>query len=352
MKASKTEIRKELKSFIDENGYDLHKSLPSGASSKMKTHFGVSTGVLNYELQIIRGTRKDAHGKKCCPVSRDDIDNRSSCSLITEYLLTHDDDITKKLPRGRGIQIAKDLGIKYNTFMSGFRKLKKSKGIIIIKDGGARGKKLVKHPVSKTHPIKKYCVDNKFIRSSPTKEYAACQSIIKSLFGLPSGGGGMIIGTPSVFSACSSDKYSLVSIDNMEVALALKWTTDITPTLVIGNAVEPAKAQVKANDWAMMNSTSKFNIILDKVYRDSFTRHISMFAEKNKIAKVVLMMSGAWACSIATKIKYGMDLNFKDPSEYLTNVFPNLHIIAMTRKARGFNFEVRYVYRGKNELIS
>ncbi len=272
----------------------------------------------------------------------------TSVQLIDNYLMSSNDDITKILPRGRSNQIAADLNLPVNTFRNGLYLIKKRDGIIVC----PKKTKQENRRVSKMSDLRRYLLNKKLVRGAPNKEQAACETMIDLLQNrIPTGGGGMIIGTPSVVSASKSNNYSYISCDNLEVALALKWNTSVQPTLVIGNAVSPEKAKLKAEHWAMLNSTNKFNIILDTVYRDSFTRYVSQFAEKNETAKVILMMSGAWGCVSSTEAKYKMSLDFKSPSEYLISQYPGLHIIAMTREGIGFNFNVRYLHRGKNEIV-
>jgi hypothetical protein len=198
------------------------------------------------------------------------------------------------------------------------------------------------------------CLENGLYRNS-FKEGPACKIIMSILMALPLGGSGLLIGTPTALCVHSHAKSKQLVTDNYVVAMVLKVTTLFRPlTIVIGNAVNPLKAQVKADHWKSCDMTSDSEIILDKVGRDAFSRHVSVFAEKNDIAKVILMTSGLWNCSPRNKKKYaeyGIEPNFKDPSEYLTSVYKNLHIIALTKEGSSFDFSVRYLHNGINKII-
>ena len=119
---------------------------------------------------------------------------------------------------------------------------------------------------------------NNITRDSPNKERTACDKIIQLINNeLPRGGASMIIGTPIAFCVSRMSSNNMLLTDNMEVAVALKFTTDVLPTIVIGDLIDPVKAHKKSADWRSNNSTSNFTIIVDGVDRNgSDTENISV----------------------------------------------------------------------------
>lgn len=224
----------------------------------------------------------------------------------------------------------------------------------IRKELGEKVQKQVEiFPETKINDFQTYCVNNNILRDAANKERNACSKIVNALINvLPQGGIGMLIGTPTAFCATIKGNNNLLLTDNFEVALALKWTTDTPIKIIVGNAVDEKKAQLKAQHWKLNNSTNDSTVVLDKVDRNSYIGYITDLMAYEKLTKVVLLNSGVWKCCKTTKRKYnGLDFNFKSPSIHLTALYPNLHILAITRETKGFDFSVRYLNNGKNELI-
>ena len=161
----------------------------------------------------------------------------------------------------------------------------------------------------------------------------------------------MIIGTPTAFCVSLKATNNMLLIDNMEVATALKFTTDILPTIVIGDLIDPVKANKKAADWRSNNTTANFTIIVDGVDRNGFSYYVTNFATQHIISKVILMTSGVWSCCPETSKKYGgLDFNFKTPSEYLTSKFRNLHILAMVGNGPTDQFSIHHLHDGETKV--
>jgi len=206
--------------------------------------------------------------------------------------------------------------------------------------------------------LREICLKAGLIRNSPDKEAAACATIMKYIKELPNGGAGIILGTPTAFCASLNRNYPMLIMDNFETAIVLKHYTSIPLTIVIGNAINEKRAQVKAQHWKSNNITNSSTIIVDKVDSYSFYNYISKFAEKHSLVKVILMTSGVWIYCKRTrsryKKKYGiddsLDLNFERPSIELTNKYKNLHIFAMTKETK-VGFDIRYLHDGKNEIV-
>ena len=207
--------------------------------------------------------------------------------------------------------------------------------------------------LSKKTPFYKYCVKKNITRAAPSSEREACTNIIDVLMNtLPKGGAGMIIGTPTPFCASVHDQHNLLLTDNFEVALALKFTTNEIPTIVVGDAINPERAQLKVEHWRSNNSTGNFNIIQDCVDGSSFTYYVTRLAEHNNLSKVVLMSSGVWSCVASTRNKYnGLNFNFKDPSMFLTSKYKNLHIVAMVNAGPRNGFDIHYLNNGDQRIV-
>ena len=329
-----TTKRKELiLNQLSEDNIDINKRLPYGYVTKLSS-------ILEIEKQIVHGAiaslKRESKPKAYLGVHID---------AIQKYLKDNNLDLHKRMPSGSSTELAKILKVTPKSVYNMIGKLRK-------RDTAKEALKIIEDEQGAPEPtledFKELCLKNDFIRKAPDKEATACDIICDFLHTrMTRGGAGMIIGTPTAFAASKNQQYKMVASDNLEVAISLKWTTDIIPTVVIGNSVNPEKAKLKALHWSQLSSTSKFNILLDKVDRDSYTHHVTRFAEANSFAKVIMMMSGVWECAESTRKKYGMELNFKDPSVYLSTIYPDLHILAMTRNIKKFGFSIQHVHRGK-----
>lgn len=201
----------------------------------------------------------------------------------------------------------------------------------------------------KIEEFKQYLLDNSQVRDMPTKEANACKRIVDVVNNvLPPGGSGMMIGTQAPFSVSTVSTYPYVSSDNLEVALSVRSTTDVPPVMIIGSGVSEEKALFKVGMWSVLNSTKDFKYIVSVVDRVSFTHFVTKEAEKDRTAllKVILMASGPWKGDPQTLKRRELDLNFKNPSEFLTQQYPNLHIVAMVMDAACRGFIVRHIHRG------
>ena len=162
----------------------------------------------------------------------------------------------------------------------------------------------------------------------------------------------MIIGTPTAFCASHHKRNNMFLTDNLKVAHILDMTTDEDkhPIIVVGDAIDPVKAELKTFHWKTNNTTNHFNIkkgIVDKI---SYTHHITKLAEKHDLCKVILMGSGVWNGSKHSEYKWkGFDFDFRSPSEYLITQYPNLHIVAMTLpggKEGSYHYVIEHLHYG------
>jgi len=268
---------------------------------------------------------------------------RSLKDHIIKVINRRNYDLKKRLPYGFVFEMAKQTGKSTANVQKTIQVIRASKGIVVQKK-----KKII---LSRENGFHSSCLDNNFIRSSPSKEAFACKLIIKQLRILPEGGAGMLIGTPTPFCISHHPKYNKhILDDNLEVAHILKYTTDHL-TIVIGNGIDKAKAEAKADLWKRLFSFSNADIKIESVNRDSYTRLLTIMSERNSLCKIVLMTSGSWGQSKKILDKYNwIDTNFKTPSEYLTSIYPNLHILAMTVGA-GYIFGVKYLHNGINKNV-
>jgi hypothetical protein len=175
------------------------------------------------------------------------------------------------------------------------------------------------------------CIENGLTRKMPNLEEGCCNKFIQILkHNIPIGGGGMIIGTPTAFCASEHQSNNELLTDNLKVAIVLELVTDTIPTIVIGNAINQQKANIKAMHWKNNNATSDYNVYVDIVDKYGYFQYVSEFAKRNPFAKVLLMTSGQWGFCRKSQEKYeGWDFNFKEPSEYLVKKYRGLHILAM-----------------------
>lgn len=331
-----------IESTLDQKKIDLNNRLPRGFINLISSTTKKSKSQVKYILDSMRKER----GIEKVVIKKDLTDLK----LYTEELLNKKKyDFNCYLPYGIVPEIIKDTGESIQNIRYALKLIKKERGIILT-----RKKELVSGEVVKAikTPLYDYCIENKLIRSSPT-ETSACNTIIHALQNIvPKGGSALLIGTPTPFCASDNCKNNMMIIDNLEVAIELINTTSVPPTIVVGNAINPVKAQLKGDHWKSNTSTNICDIRVDRVDRNTFTRYVTLHVEKSPLCKVVLLTSGVWNCSPGTKRKHnGLDMNYKEPSEYLTSVYPNLHILAMVRQSRRFDLDVRYLHNGSNEIL-
>lgn len=276
---------------------------------------------------------------------------------VMKYLDDHNMDVFN-MKFGDVPMIAEALNMNKKTVASTINRIKKKQqeSNQKPKEGETISEEIPKQP--HINIFTDFCVKWGLTRNNPNKEVVACENICKGLLDLPRGGKGIIIGTPTAFCASENKNNNLLLTDNLKVAHILDATTDlgISPTIVIGNAVNPEKAELKAFHWKNNNSTASYDVIIDVVDRDSFTYYVTLYAEKFDFCKVVLMTSGGWIGCESSKKKWGVDGNFKSPSEFLVQKFPGLHIIAMISGSGGessghYNYIVKHLHRGGSRII-
>ena len=203
------------------------------------------------------------------------------------------------------------------------------------------------------HPLYNYCKKHGLFRGS-YKETIACDTIIDlARFVLPKAENTLVIGTQTpacVYNVVKSRNLPTVIVDdNKNVVVELNRHTN-NIYMVLGNAVNPKKAEAKRILWKNDQSTKDIPIIMDKVDSESFHRYTAHLAAKGGVCRVVHLTSGAWVGSEYTQKKYGMNFDFRTPSLSLTKVFPNLHILAMRHTGKKCGFGITYVKNGKEEL--
>lgn len=202
----------------------------------------------------------------------------------------------------------------------------------------------------KKHPLYHYCEKYGLFRGSQS-ETIACDAIVGLMrYVLPRANNSLVIGTPTPACIMSNKSNAKTIIDdNKRVVIEVKESSD-NIYMVIGNAVDAEKAKAKKFLWNNEQSTRNIPITLDRVDSESFHRYVAGLASKGGICRVILLTSGSWVGNTTTYNKYGMDLNFRSPSIHLTKLFPNLHIIAMTRAGGSFGFNIAYIEGGKEEI--
>ena len=250
-------------------------------------------------------------------------------------------DLTQRTPYGLCIEIAKYLNIEPAWVKEVIYKARKKQRVSIqSKDTTKR---------NETNLILEACKEYGFNRASK-KEGPLCFAAAKYLKDiLPEGGHGILFGTPTPL--CSSDhpkQNQMIIDDELLIAHMMKMVTE-NMTIVIGDAVNNKKAQDKVDLWSRLMTMSGSSIVQGPADRNSYSKYLTRSIEKYHICKVVLLTSGHW--TDAAKNKYGLDLNFKSPSLFLTKVYSNLHILALTRNGV-HRFELRYVHNGKENVIA
>ena len=261
---------------------------------------------------------------------------KSLKDFVEEFIDEAGCDLKKRLPHGFVPKIARYSGESVYQIRKVIDSIKEDRGLII---------KPFKNTI-----IHDDCRTRGLMRKCPHKEQSMCEKIVRFLLNLPYGGDGMLTGTPTAMCVSDHTKYQLLSIDNLDVATILRYTTDRL-NIIVGNGFNEEKAIYKARWWKTYSTTNKADIKVEKVDRESFARRVEKMAKKCSLCKVVLLTSGAWNGTNKTKAKYsGLDVNFRSPSEQLTRKYPGLHILAMTVKGL-FKYEVRYLHNGINKTI-
>ena len=268
----------------------------------------------------------------------------SQGSKIRKHLKENNYDLTKRMPYGSFSTIANELGVLQSQVKSTVGYIKKKSKIVVPLSIA------VKKP--KVNLLAEMFKPFGMGRELPNHNRAASDKIIYALENiLPKGGGGLFLGTPTPFATSNHPKNNMFLLDELEVASILKLKCETPPVILIGDLVNPEKAQLKADWWKGNNITCNFEVIVGPVDRDSYNGKISEMVNESPLLKVVFMASGSWVCCKDTKKKYGQDFNFKSPSEYLYKKgrHPNLHLLAMVWN--GTEFDILYLNNGNISKI-
>lgn len=328
-------LKEYMESVIDEREYDLSELLPRGVIIEMMESTGASRNKIKNYLSIIKEERDIVYEPK-------EKDYKSLVKTMEEIFSENDYNVFD-LPYGVLTKMSRDLGKPPGVINYAYRRLKKENRIVTSK----------RSTIIRTirTPIYNACIEQDLLRNS-NQEGKPCHIISNYICNyLPRGGYGLLIGTPTAFCASKNCSNNMIQVDNLIIAAMLEHTTIVSPTIVIGSALDAEKARKKADDWKSNNATNKCKVITDKVDRDSFSHYVTTLAGKSLICKVVLLTSGNWE-GTTSKSSRGLDLNFKDPSLYLTSIFPKLHILALVRDEINRGFKAMYLNNGNCGVLT
>lgn len=337
----------QLKNVIEEeirtNEYDLTRYLPQGFIPKIMAKTGCTKSSVNRCIAIIR--RQTTSVKFKTSKRKKPSNTKTGASAIVEkYLNNHKEyDLSKRLPSGTTFKIAEAIGMPQEKVANAISIIKHRRGLRSRQKVIAIKKPTTNCLVDMFHPLN-------VERQAPNLNRISSDKILHALMNdIPKGGSGLLIGTPTPFATSPNPKNNLLLTDELEIAVVLRLTCDVDPTIVVGNSISPDKADMKGHFWKNNNSTNTSDVIVDRVDRDSYTRYITKMVEQHSLTKVVLVTSGVWSCAYAARKKYDQEFNFKDPSHYLTSVYPNLHILAMVK----FHniFKVHHLHNGEERII-
>jgi len=337
--------------YIKDHKIDLSLRLKTGTRELIAKELDISVAQVRDSLKYLRV-------KKGITTADLRVPRASKYSHVHKFIIDNGIDISKRLPKGSIQSIANKLKIPKDHVKNAISIFRNNKKVLATSRRIKTEEKETNYAVNKVGRLMvKLCGDLNLVRDNPNSERSACDRIITCLKTIPAGGAGMIIGTPTAFCASNHLKNNMLLTDNLKVAIALELTTDTPPCLVIGTGVDPLKAALKQYHWNNNNATSSYKTVLDIVDRDSFTHYVSLFANKYSFVKVILMTSGSWVGSPQTNQKWGLDLNFKAPSEYLIKKYHNLHVIAMTTTdieggvSGHYQYKIHYLHRGETKII-
>jgi len=269
---------------------------------------------------------------------------------LRELLKQGNLDINKRLPKGSYNKFAETLNVSRYVIGCMIREIRKENHSKVEKNESP----------TQDREIQNHLLRNNIVRNS-NQEGVVCKRINQTIQNiLPQGGAAMIIGTSAPFCASTYSNNNQIITDNLSVAITLDLTTDEPVTIIVGNAVNPEKAKLKASHWQSINYPNDLIVKVDRVDRDGFMMYVTSFVENHKDVpcKVILLTSGLWNFTNSTKIRFmraGIkgDFNFESPSKFLTSRYKNLHILAMTLGVEGsFRFSIRHLHNGKDEVIN
>ena len=252
-------------------------------------------------------------------------------------------DLKRRMPRGSISKLSKKFNIKDKQLIYMIGRLRQESKVLIQNNQQSKTVDFLE--------FQKVCRNNNFIRLSK-QETRACETISKFIMDkLPRGGNSLLIGTPTALCAGISKTFNKkIAADNLMVAHVMRLTSD-SLTIAIGSGVDEEKAAKKAAVWKSLTELENPEVITECINRDSYTRLVTRAMEKYSLCKVVLLTSGLWEGSASSRSKYKFDTNFQTPSKHLTNIYPNLHILALTKHLL-YKFSVKYVHKGTEHLIS
>ena len=333
-KSTKSQMER-VSGYLTRESIDLTKRFDSGTYQIIADAIGLSYKQVKACVRVIRKQKGIGTGQG------------DKSASIRKCIKETGVDITKRLDKGTKEAIADLTGATVQQVTNIISTMRKhTKRHIYTKVPAVQ-------PPSRNFPntFVDYCVENNLTRANPNSEREACNGLCKIILNeLPRGGVGMIIGTPTAFCASCHERHKLFLTDNLKVAHMLDMTTDHPPIIVIGNAVDPVKAELKAFHWLNNNTTNHFTIETGIVDKISYTHHITKLAEKHDLCKVILMGSGVWTGSTYSEHKWkGFDFDFRSPSEYLITRYKNLHIVAMTLlggEHGNFHYIIKHLYHG------
>lgn len=259
--------------------------------------------------------------------------------------------IKDRFKQGDIIKLSNKLNINEVDIYQIITRLRKQQGIKI----NSKKSRFKEIEIGSRTPINYLVLADKQYRAGPRLERTACDTFIHALTNVvPYGGISLIIGTPAIFSACPEGNYISLCMDNLEVAIIAKLTTQVPGLIVIGNCINHKKAMSKATEWKSNNITNKFKVLVGPVVRDTLYYHIKLLAKKYKLVKVILMTSGVWEDTISTRNKRKkdfphlppLDFNFEAACKQAVKDYDNVHILAM---AKGYNpphqMTIKYLHR-------
>lgn len=194
----------------------------------------------------------------------------------------------------------------------------------------------------------KICEEEGFLRQNK-KETQICHAIVRYLYrgGLPWDGHGILIGTPTPTCVSTHPTYNRTLInDNTKVADTMAATCK-SLDIIIGSGVHKKKAEEKAELFRRSSSLRMANIKTMQVDGSSYLAELEKAVKLYRLVKVVFLTSGSWKGSAPTQRKYGFNVNFKSPSEYLVRKYDNIHILAMVADNH-VSLGLLYLHRNKS----
>jgi len=211
-------------------------------------------------------------------------DNTQCTSLelaekILKILQLSEIDFTKRLSRNTLSILELELGVERSKISKSLSYYKRVNDIQTVHYNISNKPKVIStYPKRLRTPptidFQNICIENNLFRKNPSKEILACRTMSNTLVRrLPIGGTGLLIGTPAAFCASTTDTNKLFLVDNLEVAMALRMTTDEIPSIIVGNIIDPKKAEIKAQHWRSNNGTNDFKISVEPVDRNSYAYH-------------------------------------------------------------------------------